>query len=86
MLNVLSQIAGIKKTIKNEAVNKYIERSEGMNKGIWRKQKHDINGGNNKRNKDDEETVKLEINFRSRKTQTESLRPPIKKYLHLPLN
>jgi len=33
---------------------------------------------NNIRNKDDEETVKLEINFRSRKAPTESLRPPLR--------
>jgi hypothetical protein len=38
MLTVLSQIAGIKKAMKKkEAVNKYIERSEGMNTGIGRK-------------------------------------------------
>jgi hypothetical protein len=40
--------------------------------------KRDINGENNKRNKDDGETVKLEINFRSRKAQTETLKPPLR--------
>ena len=49
-----------------------------MNTGIWKKQKSDINGENNKRNKDDGETAKLEIRFRSRKAQTESLKAPLR--------
>jgi len=40
LLNVLSQIAGIKTTMKkNEAVNKCTERSEEMNTEIGKKQK-----------------------------------------------
>ena len=51
-----------------------------MNTGIGKKQKRDINGENNIRNKDDRGggAVKLEINFRYRKAQTESLRPPLR--------
>jgi hypothetical protein len=52
-----------------------------MNTGIGKKQKRDINGESNMRNKDDGETVKLEINFRCTKIMTESLRPPLRNIL-----
>jgi hypothetical protein len=49
-----------------------------MNRGIGKKQKHYINGENKIRNKDDGENVKLEINFRCTKAQTESLKPSLR--------
>jgi len=48
-----------------------------MNTGIWKKQKCVINGINNKK-KDEGETLKLGINFRRRKAQTESLKSTLR--------
>jgi hypothetical protein len=71
---------------KYEAVNKCIERSEEMNTGIGKKQKCDINGGNNIRNKDGEETVKIRDKFQMYEGTDRITKAPFRKYLYLPLN
>lgn len=70
---------------KNEAVNKCIERSEEMNTGIGKKQKLDINGENNMRNKEDGGT-KIRDKFQMYEGTDRITKAPFKKYLHLPLN